>query len=294
MSRLSVSCLPLLRMGLAIALGSSLPLVAACDAEVETIELSFDAATVQTTLVLGPRSLVDVRYASPGGLVELEVDCSPGEDTDVRGPSFSVSGAFTATVPRAGYERIRAVVPAGEARFQIIGSDGPQTCALRLTPTPTACGPSEEFRSVNVDHNHVSAGDEPRSDWEPFPVSGNHYSVWAGWDRAYDLPIRTGYLLHGLEHGGIVLSYACVNTLESAACTQATTDLTDARTRFAQRRTLVTPDPRQPLLYAARAWRWGYTSACYEPAALDDFMARRFRKGREDIDSDTAGFDPTK
>jgi hypothetical protein len=80
---------------------------------------------------------------------------------------------------------------------------------------------------------------------------------------------------------------------ESAACTQATADLTSARMTFGQMRTLLTPDPSQPFLYAARAWRWGYTAACYEEAEVQSFMSARFRKGREDLDGDAAPFDPT-
>ncbi len=266
----------------------------ACSDSLQTLTVTLDTMPAKTTLVLEARSQVDVQFTAPGGLLELLIDCSPGEDPDVRGFSFSLSGSFTTPVPRAGYVRSRQDVSGGPARFQLLGYDGPAQCVLSIAHSPTACSSIEEFHSVNVDHNHVDPGDEPRSDWEPFPVSGNHYPAWAGWNREYDLPIRTGYLLHNLEHGGIVLSYGCHDTMQSPECTQATTELTQARATFAQMRTLLTPDPSQPALYAARGWRWGYTSSCYDETDLSGFMQRHFRKGREDSDAETAPFDPTQ
>jgi hypothetical protein len=189
---------------------------------------------------------------------------------------------------------MRDVIPAGAVRIDLDAEGGPASCSMRLMPALAACGPLQVFRSINVDHAHVDPSTVPTS-WEAFPVSGDHYPIWAAWNMSWPLPIRTGYLLHDLEHGGIVLSYRCINALQSPDCTQAQSDLLAVRTAFGQTRTSDTPDPSQPSLYAARAWRWGLTADCYDATELASFMSARFRHGREDIDTDyPAPFDPTK
>ena len=270
-------------------------LLAACGGTPpQTIDITVAADGSSTTLAFAATATATIHYVAPGGLVELLVDCHPPETTDVRGFAFTATVPGYTTPERAGYWRYRADLAAGPSTLELVTDGGPATCTVSLTPAPSACGTLEVFRSVDTDHTHVAPATEPRADWETFPVSGNHYPVWAGWDRNYDLPIRTGYLLHDLEHGGIVLSFRCVNVQQSAECTTASADLTVARRLFAQHRTLLTPDPRQPALYAARAWRWGYAASCYDTTELQGFMQQRFRHGREDIDSDSAPFDPTQ
>ena len=40
------------------------------------------------------------------------------------------------------------------------------------------------------------------------PSSGNHYPVWPVY-KTYDAPVPWGFLVHGLEHGAVIVSYNC-------------------------------------------------------------------------------------
>jgi len=249
------------------------------------------------TQAIPAQAHVTIQAMSPGGMMDFELDCHPPEDTDDVGFRFTLHApqlAVSADEPaRAGYYRLRDVVPAGPVTIELDAEGGPASCTVQLVPSTGAC-PLSVFRSVNVDHTHVATTTVPTT-WEAFPVSGDHYPIWAPWSTSFPVPIRTGYLIHDLEHGGIVTSYRCGSAADSAVCTQAQADLVASRTAFGQRRTNDTPDPSQPSLYAARAWRWGLLADCYDPSELAAFMAARFRHGREDIDTDyPSPFDPTQ
>ena len=273
--------------------------LAACEGEpLVELAITLDPAGTLTSVSVPARARVAISGVAPGGLVDFEVNCHPPNDTDTVGFKFTVVAPAlkvpTNAPARAGYFRTRVAVAAGPFTVELNTDGGAARCELRATPAPKACGALSVFRSVNVDHTHVAATSIPTS-WEAFPASGDHYPIWAPWNRSYDLPIRTGYLLHDLEHGGLVLSFGCVNALQSAECTQAQADLESLRAPFASKRTNDTPDPTQPMLYAARAWRWGIVAECFDRQELGDFMAVHFNQGREDVDGDYgAPFDPTQ
>lgn len=268
----------------------------------EQVTLVLDISSGRSSATFAAASAsVDVELHVPEGLVELTVDCAPKEaDIDVVGFQLASSGTAAAAFglssepPRAGYLRTRAHVPAGVLVLHLDARGGPSTCTVTLALVK-GCGARTIFRSVNVDHTHVPPGPEPRADWEAFPVSGNHYPVWAAWNTSYPAPVKTGYLIHDLEHGGIVLSYPCTTPADDATCTTRANDLQAARTRFGQPRVNVTPAMTQKAAYAARAWRWGYEAACYDADDVQAFMTSRFRHGREDVGEDPfPAFDPTK
>jgi hypothetical protein len=268
----------------------------ACGSE-ERQELAVTVVPDQAaqSVSLGKASHLVVSSTLTGGMVDLVIDCHPDENVDQVGLRLAVTiggQPVAGELEHAGYVRVRGMRSAGPLTIDVVADDGPAQCSVRLGSAPGTC-PLSVFRSVNVDHQHVDPTKTPSS-WESFPVSGDHYPVWAAWNMSWPLAIRTGYLLHDLEHGGIVLSYACVNELQSAECTKAKADLLAARTAFGQVRTSDTPDPQQPSLYAARAWRWGLLADCYDATELSTFMTSRFRHGREDVDSDTAPFDATQ
>ena len=254
---------------------------------------------VAKTVAVGAGGIVDIRFTPPGGLVELTIDCSPPEDTDAVGFNFSVETSAFASVrqsaARAGYLVMRDELAPVLTLVELQTSGGSASCQLRVVPARGTCGPREVYRSINVDHDHVTPGAEPRADWETFPSSGDHYPIWAPWDQFYVRPLRTGYLLHDLEHGGLVLTYRCAAPSDTNTCIDAANALLSAKAKFTQTRVNIAPDPTQPLLIGARAWRWAYGTTCYDEAELLDFMKRRFRHGREDIDSDVSPvFDPTQ
>jgi hypothetical protein len=60
------------------------------------------------------------------------------------------------------------------------------------------------FKSAGI--NHGSLATKYRYPQTP-PVSGTHYPRWAEWG-IYDQPVPPQYLLHNLEHGGVVVHIA--------------------------------------------------------------------------------------
>jgi hypothetical protein len=91
--------------------------------------------------------------------------------------------------------------------FQDLGAQ--TTCTIRAAAVPTAatCRSSLAFRSPNTNHTHVRVGADASSDWEAFPTSGNHWGAWAPWSRVYPKAMKKGFMLHNLEHGGILIQY---------------------------------------------------------------------------------------
>ena len=285
-------------MRCALPLSVALAAVACGDDGIAQIELALDSQGNSQTVALPGKARLTIHATAPGGLVDLEVDCNPPlDDPDTVGFHFTIDApslGLGGGLARAGYVRVRTGAPAGPITITLDASSGPASCSARLTPAPTGCGQLTIFRSVNVDHAHVPTSTVPSS-WEPFPVSGDHYPTWAAWNTTYAAAIRTGYLVHDLEHGGVVFSYACAHPADSGACTQAQADLAAARASLPSPRTLDTPDPSQPMLYAVRTWRWGLLADCYDAAEVAAFSSRHFRHGREDVDEDPVPpFDPTQ
>jgi hypothetical protein len=273
--------------------------VAACgDSSVAQVAVALDPAGAPSKTPIPAAAHVTVSATAPGGMVDLEIDCHPSNDAaqiDVVGFHFSISApalGVTDEPERAGYFRKRTMVAAGPITVTLDSDSGPASCDMRLTPAPSACGGLTVFHSINTDHTHVPTTTIP-STWEKFPVSGDHYPIWAPWNMSFPLPPRLGYLVHDLEHGGIVLTYACENALQSADCTKAQADLAGSRS-FSPRMN-DSPDPTQPSLYAARTWRWGLLADCFDAEEMLAFYAAHFDHGREDISSDyPAPFDPTQ
>ena len=155
-----------------------------------------------------------------------------------------------------------------------------------------SCTASSAFRSPETGHTHLFVGTTPANG--DFPASGNHWGAWAAWNTVYTKPVKRGFYLHNLEHGGLVLSYKCSSPTESAECEEAAANMEALKDAFGEYRVIVTPDPQQPALYGIRGWRTGYQSDCFADNRMLDFMGDHFRDGREDIDADPPiAYDPT-
>jgi hypothetical protein len=233
--------------------------------------------------------------------VVLTIDCAPPSDPDAVGPVLKVSsstlGIASSDPARAGYYRRAGSVPAGDHSITVQNAGGPARCSLRSTSVASSatCRAWNEWRSPNTDHTHLRVGQEAiQAGWEPFPASGNHWGAWARWSTIYDKPIKRGYLLHNLEHGGLVFSYKCSSPNDSAACKSARDQLVALANAFGQPRLLITPDPTQPTMFAVRGWRYAYTSDCLDMQSAGAFAREHYRHGREDADANPPiPFDPT-
>ncbi len=124
------------------------------------------------------------------------------------------------------------------------------------------------------------------------PSSGDHYPIWAAY-KTYTTAIPEGFFVHNLEHGAIVLTYNCPNGCAAdVAAAQAMIDaLPDdpdcaAQGSTVRRRTLMTPDPKLDVPFAASAWGWTLRAKCFDTDAFRAFALRHYNQGREDICSD--------
>lgn len=257
-----------------------------------------DALTAPLTVTAGRSS--DFRFTtSAGRLSTVTINCTPPADPDAVGVVFGVTApdlglaSNTSQPPRAGYFSWTGTLPAGTHTVSVTGYSGTGACRI-ITGTGTGMCGRTIFRSPNANHTHFRVGTDTSSDWEAFPVSGNHWGAWPAWNSVYTRPVLRGFLLHGLEHGGIVLSYNCRSATESAECRDAHAQLVALAQRFGYHRLIVTPDPTQTTRFAIRAWRWGYTADCLDATAALQYMRARYRHGREDIDADPPiPYDPT-
>src|SRR5262249_39200438 len=118
-------------------------------------------------------------------------------------------------------------------------------------------------------------------------AGGDHYGVWATWGT-HTKTVPTGYYVHNLEHGGIVLLYKCADAtceqaarafLESVANALTTDPLCQPPVRV---RVVISPDSTIPTPFAAAAWGFTYTSNCAEKTTLVDFAKAHHAKGPED------------
>jgi hypothetical protein len=129
-------------------------------------------------------------------------------------------------------------------------------------------------------HSHV-APDSPVQYCTYPPSSGTHYWDWANY-LTYDKPIPPGYLVHSLEHGAIVITYACASQCPAvAAQLQAVIDaqpldpLCNADAGV-PRRMILAPDPNLDVPVAAAAWTWTYRAMCVDPTTLTAFIQAHY------------------
>ncbi|MDB4936878.1 MAG: Xanthine/uracil/thiamine/ascorbate permease family protein [Labilithrix sp.] len=246
----------------------------------------------------GQTSTFTLRQTTAGD-VALSVDCHPPANPDDPGPVFKLSaptlGTTAADPARAGFWARTGAVPAGSHTMTFANLAGPATCTIRAAAVPTAatCRASLSFRSPNTDHTHVRVGvTSNQAGWEAFPTSGNHWGAWSKWTTVYPKAIKPGFLLHTLEHGGLVFSYKCASNT-SAECKDAETKLTAIASQIGPR-VIVTPDPTQPEMFAIRGWRYGFSSSCLDNTSALQFSQAHYRQGREDTDANPPiPFDPT-
>lgn len=126
------------------------------------------------------------------------------------------------------------------------------------------------------------------------PTNGPHYPIWAAW-RRYRGVVPEPYLVHNLEHGGIVFFYNCPNGCPDVlAAFDAVIDsfprdptCSDAvKARF-----VVAEDPKLDVPLAAASFYELYRATCIDRAGLAAFAAANYNKTYEDLCAD--GFDFT-
>jgi hypothetical protein len=123
------------------------------------------------------------------------------------------------------------------------------------------------------------------------PSSGNHYPVWPLF-RVYDKPVPWGFLVHGLEHGAVVIVYNCPSGCpDQVAAVKALVEATPSKPGCSRPPVIVAPDPTLDVPIAASAWRYTLRAQCFDHDRFAAFIARRANHGRESIDSDCGAAD---
>jgi hypothetical protein len=252
-------------------------------------------ASAQIGISAGTTSTIT--FTAPAFPIELSVACPISADPDVVGTQFKVAsaalGLTASSTAHASLWQWSGEPQPGPATLKITGTSGSQTCTVRLRQVTGTCTASSVSRTPETGHNHLRVGTNITT-WGSFPAAGNHWGAWAPWNTVYTKPVKRGFTMHNLEHGGLVLSYGCSSPSESTECRQAAENLEALKGAFGEARVIVTPDPEQPSLYGARGWRVGYQSDCFNDEQMLQFMGDHFRNGREDIDADPpVPYDPT-
>jgi hypothetical protein len=253
-------------------------------------------ASVEIRIASGQTSTIS--FTAPAGPIELTVLCPIPANPDVAGTQFKVSSAAlglaaTSAPTSAAFWQWSGDTTPGAVKLELTGTRGTSTCKVRLRRLAASdCTDSFAARSPETGHTHVAVG--TRVGTGAFPSSGNHWGAWAPWNRIYTRPVKRGFYLHNLEHGGLVLSYKCSAATESAACGEAAANLEALKAAFGKERVIVTPDPDQPTMYGVRSWRTGYRASCYDEERMLDFMTSFFGRGREDTGANPPVlYDPT-
>jgi hypothetical protein len=95
-----------------------------------------------------------------------------------------------------------------------------------------------------------------------------------------------GFLVHAMEHGAVVFFYNCPEGCdEDVAAMQALIDglTADEKCMFGPpTRTILTPDPKLDVPFAAAAWGRMLKAQCFDEELVLEFVEDRYGKGTED------------
>jgi hypothetical protein len=137
----------------------------------------------------------------------------------------------------------------------------------------------------NGSRDHV----EPCSDVEYAmspAVFGDHYPSWAAF-QTYDYPVPTGYLVHSLEHGAVVVLYDCPDgCVDEVSQAQAAIDAWPVDPLCSvdiERRVILVPQPALGARWAASAWGFSLKADCFDAGLFADFYERHVGNAPEDF-----------
>jgi hypothetical protein len=179
-------------------------------------------------------------------------------------------------VPDAG-----AVVDAGD------GADATDD-ASDVLPADAACM-VELSDPLTEGANHVATCSPVQWGTNP-PSSGMHYPSWPVF-RAYDKPVPWGFLVHGLEHGAVVLAYNCPGGCAAdVAAAKAVMAATTPRS-CGSPPVILTPDPTLSVRFSASAWGHILRASCFDKAAFAAFITAHRDRGPELFATDCGAVD---
>ena len=131
--------------------------------------------------------------------------------------------------------------------------------------------------------NHVaacSALDFP----ETPPAGGDHYGQWTAFG-AYDAPVPWGFLVHSMEHGGVVLAHDCEGDCPEveAAFAAIASERVDPLCRGDAPSRIITAPAELDHPVVALAWEHVYVATCLDEASLRAFVDAHYGNAPEDL-----------
>jgi hypothetical protein len=174
--------------------------------------------------------------------------------------------------PPAGPSDAAADDAATDAADAGAASDAAGSCNVTTEDPPEAVG------------NHVPLCSAIQWASNP-PSSGTHYPEWPVF-RAYDKPVPWGFLMHGLEHGAVVLAYNCPDGCAAdIAAAKQVMQAVPARA-CGKPPVILTPDPTLSSRFAASAWGHLLRAPCFDRSAFAAFITAHMNQGPELISGD--------
>jgi hypothetical protein len=147
----------------------------------------------------------------------------------------------------------------------------------------------EELAPPNEGAMHVESCRPVSFSTSP-PSSGTHYPSWPVF-RAYDKPVPWGFLVHGLEHGAVVLAYNCPDGCpDDVAAAKELMAAVPAR-RCGSPPVILTPDPTLTTRFGAAAWGHVLRAPCFDRARFLQFITAHANQGPEFWDTDCGALD---
>jgi hypothetical protein len=118
------------------------------------------------------------------------------------------------------------------------------------------------------------------------PSSGPHYQRWPAY-KTYAQPVPWGYLMHGLEHGAVVVVYNCPGgCLTEVAAAQAWINAlppADPLCPGEPPRVILAPDPTLDVRWAASAWGWTLRACAFDATMFQAFFDDHYNRSIESI-----------
>ena len=225
-----------------------------------------DRTTVTVSNVDCPAEMI-----APDASSDAAGDASAGDNVSVDGTTEDAApgdgaGANAAADAAAPFDAAAEVAPTCS------------TCAVELAT------PANEGAGHVPDCSAVSYASKP-------PASGNHYGTWPVF-RVYGNPVPWGFLMHGLEHGAVVIVYNCPDGCPNdVAGMRALWGATTSKPGCGRPPVIVAPDPTLDVRFAATAWGHTLRAPCFDRAAFARFIVEHADQGPESFPTDCGVLD---
>jgi hypothetical protein len=212
------------------------------------------------------------------------------------GSSAGSGGAGGEAGAEAGAGGVDTSYCGAQTRSLTTGSGTPSVALVPLSTTDvegSECGAVERAFPLQG-AAHTDACVEIEYGTNP-PSSGTHYGIWPVY-KEYDAAVPRGFLVHGMEHGAVVIGYSCDDCeAEVAAARTLVAELgpdplccADPSCTGATTRVILAPDPRLETRWAAASWGFTLVADCFEPDAFRAFVEAHRGRGPEAVCSNGA------